>query len=234
MDRTAIRLNRYLAQQGLCSRRQADRLIQEGQVEVNGAVETNPARHVEPGKDKVTPLFTTPEYSRNLCTIAFHKPRGVVVTHSTREGPNIYSYLRGLPAGLEAIGRLDKDSEGLILLSNDSSLPRYVIGENSRCPKYYEVVTDLDLPDSALDRMRRGMQILGEKTRPAKVTRLGPRRFSITLTEGKNRQIRRMCRTLGAQVEQLKRLSIGPVHLDSLPPGQWRELDKTELEILKS
>ncbi len=233
MQDPGVRLNKYLAHQGLCSRREADRLIQAGQVKVNGEIEINPARHVHSGLDQIETLFDSQSFSSQKVTLALYKPRGVVVTRSREEGTNVYQLLQDLPDDLNAIGRLDKDSDGLLLLTNDSSLPRYIIDAGNHCPKLYHVRVDRPIQDESLEKMRKGMYILGEKTKPAKVERLATDRFAITLVEGRNRQIRRMCRQAGHVVLELHRVSIGSVTLGRLAPGQWRILDQAELDSLK-
>jgi pseudouridine synthase len=229
-----IRLNKWIASQGVCSRREADRLIAAGKVIVNGAVETSLGRKIDPRADKVEYAFDKEEFRAEKTTVAFHKPAGYVVTASEEEGPNIYELTGGLPDHVRPVGRLDKDSSGLIILTDDSSLPQKIIGETSVCEKEYFVKTVVPIPDGSLEKLRGGVRIMGEMTRRARIDRMSADSFHMTIVEGKNRQIRRMCRKVGAPVETLIRVRIGTVRLDGIEPGQWRKLDDKEIEYFRN
>jgi 23S rRNA pseudouridine2604 synthase len=233
MDNEKIRLNKYIAHSGICSRREADRLIQEGKVVVNGETETNPARHINPGTDKISYAFDTKNLETSRIYIKLNKPAGYVVSGNPDEGIPVSELVKDIPADILPIGRIDKESCGLLLFTNDSSLPKKIIGENSLCEKEYYVRTEHPVPDWALERFRKGMAILGEKTKPAKTRRLSPDAFLIILTEGKNRQIRRMCRKTGTKIEVLKRVRIGEIRLGKLKEGKWEKLSSEETDYLK-
>jgi pseudouridine synthase len=229
-----IRLNKWIASQGICSRREADRLIEAGKVIVNSSVETSLGRKIDPRKDKVEFAFDTEEFRAEKITVALHKPAGFVVTASEEEGPNIYELTKGLPDNVRAVGRLDKESSGVIILTNDSSLPQKIIGESSVCEKEYFVKTVVPIPDGSLEKLRGGVRIMGEMTLRTRIVRISADSFHITLVEGKNRQIRRMCRKVGAPVETLVRVRIGTVRLEGIEPGRWRKLDDKELEYFRN
>lgn len=226
---TRIRINRFFTQQGICSRRDADALIEAGRVTINGRVAVLGDR-VSPGDEvakdgAVIPWGTTPLY------LKFHKPIGVTTTTELHVPGNIIAYI-GHPDRIFPIGRLDKDSSGLILLTNDGSIVNRILRAEHRHEKEYQVQVDRPCEDAVLARLARGVVILGKRTRPCAVTRLGPRAFRMVLTEGRNRQIRRMCAALGYRVTALHRVRIMHIVLGDLPPGQWKYLTESEREIL--
>ncbi len=230
---SGIRLNKQVAQISTLSRRESDRLIQAGQVKVNGEIETNPARRVGPS-DLIETQWNTDSLLSERLTICLHKPAGYVVSHNPREGSTVYELVQDAPAPVSAIGRLDKDSEGLLLLSNDSSLPRFIIGEGTHCEKEYLVEVDRPISEESLNKLGKSMTILGKKILPARVRRISSSKFNIILTEGRNRQIRRMVRKVGFEVQTLKRLRIAHIQLGALSPGQWRALTPDEIQSFKN
>ena len=226
-----MRLQKFLSAAGVCSRRRGEVHIRDGRVRVNGVVVTTPGTSVDPQSDRVT--FDNQEVrpAADLIYIALHKPPGYV-TSCHQENEKIVLDLVDLPVRLFPVGRLDKDSTGLLLLTNDGRIHHRLAHPSFDHEKEYEVVTAAYIPDGALERMAQGMAMLGAKTRPAVIKRLGPKKFRITLKEGKNRQIRRMVQKVGHRVLSLKRVRMAHVRLGKLKPGQWRYLNEREVRLL--
>lgn len=238
----AVRLNKYLAHCGVASRRGADELIAAGAVTVNNAPVTEAGLRIDPARDKVAvrgvPVVPPAETSR---TFLLHKPVQVVTTLSDPQSrrtvldllPPEIARLRPVP-----VGRLDFLSEGLLLLTTDGELCHRLSHPRYHLPKIYRVRLRGQVPDAALEAMRRGLHLAeGDEAAGVKVRMLGntPRetRLEMELIQGLNRQIRRMCRDLGLSVLQLTRVAQGPLKLGRLKPGQWRELDKAEVAALR-
>ena len=230
-QQVGIRINKYLSEAGLCSRREADRALEAGQIRIGGRVAVLGDR-VYPGDEvfyKGKPVCKEEEH----ILIAFHKPRGVVCTTSKKEGVNIVDYI-GYPKRIYPVGRLDKDSTGLILLTNDGDIVNKMMRSGNRHEKEYVVTVDRDITEAFVMQMSNGVPILDTVTRPCKVWQTGQREFRIILTQGLNRQIRRMCETLGYRVLTLKRLRIMNICLGDLKEGsyrnvmdeEWRELQR--------
>lgn len=239
----ALRLNKALAQAGVCSRRAADDLIFAGRVTVNGETVTEPGRRVDPGTDRVAvdgrPLAAPPP--RHVYVL-LHKPVGVVTTLSDPEGrPTVLALL---PASMRKrrivpVGRLDVMSEGLLLLTDDGELVNRMTHPRHHVPKTYALTVRGAVDEAALGTMRRGMRLAeGEKLAPVEARIVGRTREStlleLVLRQGVNRQIRRMCRDLGLTVQKLKRTAIGPLALGDLGPGKARELTRGEIGRLRS
>jgi 23S rRNA pseudouridine2605 synthase/23S rRNA pseudouridine2604 synthase len=222
-----IRLQKYLSAAGVCSRRKGEFYILEGRVTVNGQVVTQLGSKILPGRD-VVEVDGRPiqEDSKNIY-IALHKPRGYV-TSCHQPSDKIVLELIEIPQRVYPIGRLDKDSTGLLLLTNDGRLHHRLSHPSFDHEKEYEVTVKHPLSSSALKRMAKGMPMMGQRTRPAKITRLSPTSFRIVLQEGKNRQIRRMVRKVGNQVVALKRIRIARIYLGRLKEGAWRYLKPKE------
>jgi 23S rRNA pseudouridine2604 synthase len=224
-----MRINKFFTQQGICSRREADRLIQDGRVTINGQVAKlgdQVGRHDVVARDGlVIEWGNTPVY------IKYHKPVGVTTTSESHVRRNIIDEIAH-PARIFPIGRLDKDSSGLILLTNDGDIVNSILRVEHGHEREYHVETDREFDRTFLTQMAAGVVILGKKTRPCLLNRLGPRRFSIVLTEGRNRQIRRMCRELGYRVVALHRVRIMHVTLEGLSTGEWKDLSAEERERL--
>ena len=226
-----MRLNKYIASLNIASRREADRLIQEGYVKVNGIITTNPATQVSENDNVECNADKTKE---NKIYIKLNKPRGYVVSSNKNEGKPIYNLIKKDFDNIYPVGRLDKDSSGLILLTNDGVFSRQIIGENTECEKEYYVKVNDDIPDGALKKLEFGLSLDGQKLKPAKVKRVNKNSFHITLIEGKNRQIRRMCQKVGFEVIILKRLRIADILLEDLPNGAFQHLTEKEINsILK-
>ena len=224
-----MRLNKYIASLNIASRREADRLIQEGYVKVNGIITTNPATQVSENDNVECNADKTKE---NKIYIKLNKPRGYVVSSNKNEGKPIYNLIKKDFDNIYPVGRLDKDSSGLILLTNDGVFSRQIIGENTECEKEYYVKVNDDIPDGALKKLEFGLSLDGQKLKPAKVKRINKNSFNIILTEGKNRQIRRMCQKIGFEVVILKRLRIAEILLEDLKEGTFKHLTKKEINSI--
>lgn len=229
MQDAGIRINKYLSDSGACSRRQADRLIEQGRVAVGGK-RAELGTRVLPGQQvtldgRVLRSFNPRRY------IALNKPVGIVCTTDPREPDNIVDFVGGKER-LYPIGRLDKDSSGLILMTNDGDIVNKILRAGNNHEKEYRVTLDRRCSDAFLRDMASGVPILGQVTRPCRVYREGPDAFRIILTQGLNRQIRRMCQQLGHNVRTLTRLRIMNIRLGTLPLGQHRDLTPAELDQL--
>jgi 23S rRNA pseudouridine2604 synthase len=223
------RLNKYIADSGYCSRREADRLISEGRVRLDGRVGALGDR-VLPGMD-VTVDGKRLSGEGEKVYLLLNKPMGIVCTADPREPMNVVDYL-AYPRRVFPVGRLDKDSEGLLLLTNDGEIVNRILRAAGGHEKEYEVRIDRPVTPEFVQQMSRGVPILDTVTLPCRVRRTGERSFNIVLVQGLNRQIRRMCEALGANVTHLRRVRIMNLRLDKLQPGQWRTLTEGELAEL--
>ncbi len=228
-QQTSKRLNKYLADSGYCSRREADRLIEEGRVQVDGRRGVLGDR-VQPGMSVTVDGRPLSGESEKLY-ILLNKPRGIVCTADPREPMNVVDYI-GHPARIFPVGRLDKDSEGLLLLTSDGEIVNRILRAAGGHEKEYEVTIDRPVTPEFVQRMMAGVPILDTVTLPCKVRRTGEHSFNIVLVQGLNRQIRRMCEALGANVTHLRRIRVMNLRLGKLQPGQWRELTPQEREAL--
>jgi len=229
----ATRINKYLSEFGYCSRRAADRLIKEGKVTINGMV-PDIGTKVEDG-DEVEVEGQRIENSRKQKNIylAFNKPIGIVCTTDRRVEPdNIIDFIK-YPTRIFPIGRLDKLSEGLIFLTNDGDIVNKILRARNNHEKEYIVIVNRPINKEFIQRMSNGVEILGTITKQCFVKQLGGKKFKIVLTQGLNRQIRRMCESLGYKVKSLKRVRIMNIKLD-IPSGKYRKLTKEELLELNS
>ena len=224
-----VRLNKYMAESGYCSRREADRLIAESRVKVDGRVGALGDR-VLPGME-VTVDGRALSGKGEKVYILLNKPRGIVCTADPREPMNVVDYL-DYPVRVFPVGRLDKDSEGLLLLTSDGEIVNRMLRAAGGHEKEYEVTIDRPVTAEFARRMMEGVPILDTVTLPCRLRRTGERSFNIVLVQGLNRQIRRMCEALGANVTHLRRVRIMNLRLGKLQPGQWRELTEAELREL--
>lgn len=226
-----IRINKFFTEHGICSRREADRLIETGRVTINNLVaklgDQVSASDVIARDGEVIPWGQARIY------IKYHKPVGVTTTSEAHVPRNIIQEI-GHPERIFPIGRLDKDSSGLILLTNDGDIVNEILRTEFGHEREYEVMVDRPYDQAALDRLAAGVVILGSRTKPCRVERLGPRRFRIVLTEGRNRQIRRMCKAVGYRVVVLHRVRIMHLTLAGLPSGAWKPLTPREQQELLS
>lgn len=225
------RINKYLSEVGYCSRRAADKLIEQGRVTINGTVPEMGTKIVTGDVVRVDGKLISPPEEKPVY-LAFHKPVGIVCTTDTkREKDNIIDYI-GYHKRIFPIGRLDKMSEGLILLTNDGDIVNKILRSRNHHEKEYLVKVDQPITAKFLREMRNGVPILGTVTRKCFVEQIDDRQFRIILTQGLNRQIRRMCDHLGFHVNRLVRVRIMNLHLD-IPVGVWRELRADEMKKLQ-
>jgi len=228
-----MRLQKFLSEAGLCSRRHGEELILAARVSVNGVVITKLGTKIDPENDIVEVGGNRIEAKNNLIYIALNKPKGYVTTCS-RERDKIVLDLIDIPERVYPVGRLDKDSSGLLLLTNDGRLHNMLSHPSFDHEKEYEVVLSRSVADEALDKMASGIQLSEGMTRPARIKRISSYKFLIVLKEGRNRQIRRMVEKVGNRVNELKRIRISNVKLGGLKEGCWRYLtEKEKRELLK-
>lgn len=227
-----IRLNKFISDTGTCSRREADKLIEQGRVTVNGKIPevgTKVTVH-----DKIRIDGQTLELNMEApIYIALNKPAGIITTTDLSQRDNIIRFVN-YPERIFPIGRLDKDSEGLIFLTNDGDIVNKILRAGNRHEKEYLVTVDKNITPDFINRMSTGVGILGVQTKKCFVVQEGPNRFRIILTQGMNRQIRRMCEALGYEVLTLQRTRVMNITLAKLPLGQWRDLTEEEIRIIQS
>ena len=222
-----VRLNKYLSESGVCSRREADRLIESGKVTVDGKT-AHTGMRVQPGQTvKVGRRVVSRQ--DEMVVLAVNKPRGIVCTEERRERDSIVRFLN-YPIRVTYVGRLDKDSRGLLLMTNNGDIINKMMRSSNRHEKEYRVTVDKEITEDFLSRMASGVPILDTVTRPCRVRQIGKYTFSIILTQGLNRQIRRMCETLGYAVRDLVRVRVMNIRLGNLKEGQYRKLTDEELE----
>lgn len=231
MEHTSgTRINKYLSASGICSRREADRQIAAGNVRI-GSKTAELADRVFPG-DQVYFKGSPVKAEEECILLAVNKPKGIVCTAEKREKNNIVDYLN-YPKRIYPIGRLDKQSEGLLLMTNEGEFVNKIMRSGNRHEKEYLVTVNKTVTDSFLRALADGVPILGTMTRKCKTERTGKRSFKIILTQGMNRQIRRMCEYFDYRVVSLKRVRIMNIHLGDLPSGQYRPVTPQELARLE-
>ena len=228
-EKEQVRLNKYLSEAGVCSRREADRLIENGKVTVDGqtaqtGMKITPGQVVRVGKKIVS-------RQDDMVVLAVNKPRGIVCTEEKKERNSIVRFL-DYPIRVTYAGRLDKDSRGLLLMTNNGDIIDRMMRGANRHEKEYKVTVDKEITGDFLKKMSEGVPILDTVTRPCRISRIGKYTFSIVLTQGLNRQIRRMCEALGYEVKDLVRVRVMNIRLGSLKEGQYRKLSDEELEEL--
>jgi 23S rRNA pseudouridine2604 synthase len=239
-----VRINKWLGQTGVCSRREAEALIAAGMVTIDGESVTDAGRKIEPGQTLTLNDRGEAALASGV-TILIHKPLGYVsgqpepdkipavrlLTEANRVGEGA---VPAEDASLPPIGRLDEDSRGLLLLSSDGVVAKAVIGPQSRLDKEYLVRIEGDVTEKKLALLRRGLMLDGRILKYAKVSRMEQNRLRFILTEGRNRQIRRMCEMVDLEVVDLLRIRVGPIHLNNLPEGKWRMITPEERKALIS
>lgn len=229
MDNIEKRLNKYISETGICSRREADNLIQLGRIKVNGITADLGTKVTL--TDKVTldgkPILSKPK----TVYIALNKPRGITCTTERKVQGNIIDFVN-FHERIFPIGRLDKDSEGLIFLTNDGDIVNKILRSGNNHEKEYIVTVNKEITEVFLSKMASGVRILGITTKPCKIKKISKNIFNIVLVQGLNRQIRRMCEALGYKVVKLKRIRIMNVELGNLKTGKWRYITKDELKII--
>lgn len=224
------RINKYLSDSGICSRREADTLVEKGEVFVDGVKAENgtkvlPGQHVTVSGKEIT-------RDDDLVLIALNKPVGIVCTTDTREPDNVIDFLK-YPKRIFPIGRLDKDSEGLLLLTNDGDIVNKILRAGNKHEKEYEVTVNKPVTPEFLRGMSRGVPILDTVTKPCRIEPTGKNSFKIILTQGLNRQIRRMCEYFEYRVISLRRVRIMHITLNHLKVGEFRNLSRGEIDELK-
>lgn len=224
-----IRLNKYLSKAGVCSRREADRLIESGRVTVDGkraetGMKITGSQVVRVGKKEIRP-------KNKMVLLAVNKPVGIVCTEEQREKHNIIRFLN-YPTRITYIGRLDKDSEGLLLMTNNGDIINKMMRAGNRHEKEYKVTVNKPVTPEFIEKMANGVPILDTVTRKCEVQMIGKYKFRIVLTQGLNRQIRRMCEYLGYKVTGLQRVRVMNIEIGSLKPGEYRRVTDAELETL--
>lgn len=224
-----MRINKFISETGYCSRREADKLIEAGRVTINGVV-AELGSQADRGDDvKIDgKALGTKKVS---VYIALHKPVGITCTTEQHIKGNIIDFVNH-PERIFPIGRLDKDSEGLILLTNDGDIVNRILRAENNHDKEYIVTVDKPITEAFLKGMASGVHILGTMTKPCQVKRINERSFRIILTQGLNRQIRRMCQAFGYHVQRLQRIRIMNIHLDGIKKGEWRDISMKELNQL--
>ena len=224
----AIRINKYLTEVGYCSRREADRLILEGKVTINGKIPKIGTKVEVSDQVEVKGQIIEKSKRQKNIYLAFNKPVGIVCTTDRKVEPNNVIDFIKYPKRIFPIGRLDKLSEGLIFLTNDGDIVNKILRARNNHEKEYIVKVNRPINSDFIQSMSNGVEILDTITKKCFVKQLGPRNFKIILTQGLNRQIRRMCEALGYRVQSLKRVRIMNIKLD-VPTGKYRELSKEEL-----
>ena len=225
-----MRLNKYLSDAGVCSRREADRLVEEGKILVDGVQATLGMQVTAEQEILVNGKKVEREEKKIL--LVFHKPRGVECTTSPKVKNNVISYI-GYPIRVYYVGRLDKDSDGLLLLTNEGELVNKIMRAGNCHEKEYVVTVDKPITREFIQKMKDGVPVLGTVTRKCQVFQTGKRTFQIILTQGMNRQIRRMCEYLGYRVKRLKRVRVMNICLGDLPVGKYREATAEEMQVLR-
>lgn len=224
-----IRLNKYLSEAGICSRREADRLIESGRVTVDGkraemGMKVSSSQVVRVGKKEV-------KLKDEMVLLAVNKPVGIVCTEEKKEKNNIIKFLK-YPTRITYIGRLDKDSEGLLLMTNNGDIINKMMRAGNQHEKEYKVRVNKPITDEFIEKMGNGVPILDTITRKCKVEKIGEYTFRIILTQGLNRQIRRMCEYLGYKVTRLERTRVMNIELGNLKPGEYRNVSEAEIAKL--
>jgi 23S rRNA pseudouridine2605 synthase/23S rRNA pseudouridine2604 synthase len=225
-----MRLQKFLSEAGICSRRKGETFIKSGFVSVNNVTVTELGTKIDPQSDLINFKGKRVTLKSDPIYIALNKPKGYV-TSCRQAGDKIVMDLIDIPERIYPVGRLDKDSTGLLILTNDGDLHHRLSHPSFDHEKEYDVTVSRVISDSALARIAKGMPIMGTKTRPAEIKRISSRRFRIVLKEGRNRQIRRMVRKIGNRVASLKRIRISNIKLGNLGPGDWRYFTKKERNL---
>jgi len=228
------RLQKILSQAGIASRRASEQLMRDGRVTVNGTTILELGTKADASRDDIRVDGRRIKIPERHLYLLLNKPRGYVTTRSDpQKRPTVIDLLKGVRDYVYPVGRLDYDSEGLLILTNDGDLAARLTHPRHGVPRVYEASV-LGIPDEHdLKRLAKGVTIEGERTGPAEVVSLGPSRLRITVREGRNRQVRKMCDAIGHPVEELRRVAIGPIRDHKLKTGYWRELTAAEVQRLR-
>jgi 23S rRNA pseudouridine2605 synthase/23S rRNA pseudouridine2604 synthase len=224
-----MRIQKFLSAAGVCSRRRGEAFIKAGRVCLNGQIVVELGTKIDPRNDQLSVDGNPIKYEPSMLYIALNKPVDYV-TSCRHPGEKIVLDLVDIAQRVYPIGRLDKDTTGLLLLTNDGRLHHKLSHPSFNHEKEYDVTVAKPITDGALQKLAAGLPMMESKTRPAKVQRIASRRFRIILKEGKNRQVRRMVRKVGNQVTRLKRIRVAGIKLGQLPTGKWRHLTEKEKE----
>ena len=219
-----MRLQKYLSNEGECSRRKAEEWIDKGWVSINDEVVTEVGRTINPEIDKVQIAKAAKQEQTKWVTIAFYKPKGIVTNCPQKDEKEIKSLLPKAFQSVSSIGRLDKDSEGLILLTNNGQVAKHYLDPKTPHERIYEVTLKAPLTPKQHQKLESGLRLFGSKTKPLKCDHLSDTTYLLTMTEGKNRQIRRMMKKIGHDTTKLKRIQFGPIELGDLKPGKFRTI----------
>lgn len=224
-----LSLNKYISSTGFCSRREADEYIEQGRVTINGKTARSGSRVSDADRVEIDGEPLKKSKKPSTLYIAFNKPVGITSTTDLKDRTNIISYINH-PKRIFPVGRLDKDSDGLILLTNDGDIVNKILRAGNYHEKEYIVMVDKPITPEFIEKMSNGVRILGQKTRPCTVKQESQKRFRIILTQGLNRQIRRMCNELDYKVVTLTRIRIMNIRLGNLAVGTWRTLTQQEVD----
>lgn len=229
--RKSTRINKYISESGLCSRREADRFVEQGNVWINGRRATTGDQVTAGDRVRVNGQEIEPQEEEDLILIALNKPVGIVSTTEKAEKDNIVDFVQHA-VRIFPIGRLDKDSQGLILLTNNGDLVNKILRANNNHEKEYTVTVNKPITDEFIEGMQNGVPILGQVTKKCRVSKVSTFVFTITLVQGLNRQIRRMCEYFGYEVTQLVRTRIMNISLKGIALGDWRDLTPKEIDTI--
>jgi len=235
---TVMRLQKYLSQAGIASRRASEQLIADGRVTVNGSTVTTPGEKVDTTNDQITFDGNPVKPTSNIKTVIFYKPRGYICSASETQGKTIFEFFKDIELRLYPVGRLDKDSEGLLLLTNDGDLANKLTHPRYNQHKTYQVTVSGNVSDATLSALNKPMIIDDYKIRAATVyiseqrSRSGKTVLTFELKEGRNRQIRKMCEAVDLEIHRLTRTKVHSLTLGDLHPGEWRDLTEDELRNL--
>jgi len=228
-----ISLNKYVSDSGFCSRRDADKFIEQGRVSIN-KITADKGNRVKPGDTVEVDGERIKSKARvQTVYIAFNKPKGITSTTDTKDKNNLIDFIR-FPSRIFPIGRLDKLSDGLIFLTNDGDIVNKILRAGNNHEKEYLVSLDQDITSVFIDKMKNGVRILNTVTKKCAVEQVGKNAFKIILKEGLNRQIRRMCETLGFRVKTLTRIRIMNISLKGIAPGKWRYFTQEEIKAMQA
>ncbi len=228
-----IRLNKYIAECGVCSRRKADELIENGKVKVNKVLVTNLGVQIDELNDSIEVNDRVIHKEEKKVYIMLNKPEGYITTNSEQFGRKATSDLIKEDIRVFPIGRLDRDTEGLLLFTNDGKFANYMMHPSHMIKKTYIVTTDSNITSEKINKLKNGVDIGGYITKEAEVRKYSSNKLEIIISEGKNRQVRKMCKAVGINVKKLERVKIGEIGLGSLKLGEYRYLKPSEIKKLK-
>ncbi|OGI12055.1 MAG: hypothetical protein A2Y40_07825 [Candidatus Margulisbacteria bacterium GWF2_35_9] len=228
-----MRIQKYLSSEGILSRRKTEEYLLKGWIKVNGEVVTEPGRKIDPEKDIVELSEELIQLKQDYRYIKVYKPRGIFTNLPSEGEKEVLDLLPEEYKNLHSVGRLDKDSEGLILFTNDGIFAKQFLNTQDLHEREYIVVVNIEITDEIITQLEEGVFLKGKKTLPSKVVLINSNEFHFILKEGRNRQIRKMINKVGGEVIRLIRIRIGNIVLDNLKPGDYKPLSETEIKSLK-